>query len=898
MLTIAELKHPSEKTVFLEQFDAETSTWIVSDLRNKFEIQQHLLEKQGFYEEASVLRASEFWKLLLKRSRPEMKLVSSDFILTWVQEQMKNLVVEDSNLRFGTSAHQVVIEMMDLMAGVHAHPEGPGKLREWFQENPEGLQRWGGWYLLSERFFQSLSEKNLFSVKWAAAFLQSESQWKNFWKRPLIFDLGSQMSQVEADLIHNLSRHFDVIVLAPDPSWKAEYEYLLKPYSFLQAHSYSRKNLLSAQHGCEMFSQALKFSGVLAETKKACELVRAWLELGIEAHKIAIVAGDIEKYWPLLQPLLQAEGVPVTKDLSVRLQSLPAVSQWLAELRIALKEIRYSDLESALFQHSADSPHPLIRFDDFHSLFSELISAEDLRRHYAVENAFDSDFRPNDQITRDEWIGFSAARWKNKKDFSALETCFKEILANTDSFLKMRASAWVHLTEQIASKKELRLSKSERNGIHLTNLNSGDSLLITHRIFLGLTESMLKNQTSQLLAPREIMSISSELGFSLEHPEVSSWDFDLNWLAENPTTSSYYFFPQTGFSAGAEAPCSLWLKRAGQQTSESQGRADDSIRIRWDFLLRTKKIEAESFPSKTVTLAQPLSLSPSSIETYRRCPFLFAVQKIFRLSDLPLMDLDVDRRVRGQLAHALLEDLTEEPRVFSRTDDEIREKIDRFRDQLGMAKMDEFIWQGLRERHVNLAQRFLKFEQIWQNQFPQTKVLAREQEFEFFWDFHSQSFAKAGAWKIRGRIDRLDGDHRGRLVLIDYKMTAGDYKHHSKWIEKNQLQLALYMLALEEGAIEQWEPKEVVGAFFYVLKNMNRDRGLKVEEAAGSLFEVDRKGSRIKGDQKSELLKTVKEIIGHVLNQIREGHFSPVPLEPEKCGECQWRNLCRAPHMN
>ncbi len=894
MLQIAELKHPSEKAVFLKQFNPEKSTWIVSDLRNKFEIQQIILEKQDFYEESSVYRASELWKLLLKRSHPEMKLVSSDFIQTWVQEQIKKMTFEDPNLNLGSNAHQVVSEMMNLMSSVHAHPEGSSRMREWFQENPEALQRWGGWFLLSEQFFQSMTEKKYFSPRWAASFLQSETGWNAFWKRPLIFDLGSQLSQVEADLIHTLSRDLEILVLAPDPVWKGEYEYLLKPYAFLKAQAQGHKDVLLADHGQEVFSQALKFSGVLAEAKKACEQVRSWLEQGIEAQKIAVIAGDIEKYWPLLQPFFEVEGIPVAKDSSAGLQSLPAVSSWLAELRISNREIRFSDLESALFNQA----RPIVGYEEFFSLFSELISADDLRRHQVIQKSFQSSFGANEEISRDQWLGFSAKCWKSKKDFLPLEICFKEILANSDIGLKLRVSSWIHFTEQIVAKKEIRLQKANRHGVHLTNLNSADSLLITHRIFLGLSESMLKSQSSQLLAPKEILSLASELGFNLEHPEMSTWDFDLNWLSENPSTSSCYFFPQTGFSGGAEAPCSLWLKRANEASSALNG----SVRTRWDALLANLPFDFEASAEARVSLKKSISLSASSIESYRKCPFVFAAQKIFRLNDLPTMDLDVDRRIRGQLAHALLEELCEEPRKFQQTDGEIREMIDGFRERLGMSQLDDFIWHGMKERHVHLARRFLKFEKEWQTQFPETKVLAREKSFEFFWDLDAKAFvksskAKSENWKIRGRIDRLDVDQKGRMVLIDYKMTASDYKHHGKWLEKNQLQLALYMLALEEGAVESWEPKEVIGAFFYVLKNMNRDRGLKVDEAAGSLFALDKKKNSIDQDGKKQLLTDVKEVIGQILNQIQAGHYLPMPLEPEKCGECQWKNLCRAPHM-
>jgi ATP-dependent helicase/nuclease subunit B len=887
MLTFTQLKHPAEKTDILELFDSNETTWVVSDLRNKFEIQRLILQSQDFYEDLSVIRASELWRILLKRSHPEMKFISSELISTWVKEETKR----DPNLKLGNSAHQTVVEMMDIMASVHCHDLGADRLREWFRENPESLQRWGGWFLLSEKYSQELLEQGKISPKWSASYLQNEYDWKSLWQRPLIFDLGSQISQVEADLIRAVSRDIDVWVLAPAPDWREEYAYLLKPYDFLQSQATEVKKVSHLPRGEKAKSQAFRFSGVLGEAKTAVESVRKWLDAGVLPEQIGLIAPDMEKYWSLLQPLLEAEGIPYAKDVMSRLQSLPAVTQWLAQIRLAAHDVRYADLENALYL-SAESG--MLRFEEFYSLFAELMGQEDLRRHPLIEKSFQAQFSLNDEITRDEWLGFSLKCWKTRKNFDAIELCFREILSNTDASLKMRVSSWIHLLEQIVAKKEIRIFKGDRGGIQLANLSAGDSLSMTHRIFLGLTESMLKTTASPLLSPKEVMQISSELGFSLEHPEISSFEFDLAWLSENPYIESFYFYPQTGFSGGSEAPTALWLKKAEGETPLL---LSHPTCLRWDAMLKAGTLPLEE-PSENLKLTKAISLSPSSIESYRKCAFVFASQKLFRLQDLPVMDFDVDRRTRGSLAHALLEKLGEEPRKFDWKVDELGELIEGFRESSGLGKMDQFIWQGLKDKHIKLAQRFLSFEKEWRVRFPQTTILAREQDFEFFWDDKTQSLAKQGDWKIRGRIDRIDRDNQERLVLIDYKLSPGDYKNHQKWLEKNHLQLALYMLALEENVIAGFEAKEVIGAFYYVLKNMDRNRGLKVTEAAGTLFDIDKKKNGITEEKKTELLQAVKVLIQDVIKNIQAGQFNPAPLEPEKCGECNWKNLCRAPHLN
>ncbi|MGZ5279422.1 MAG: PD-(D/E)XK nuclease family protein, partial [Pseudobdellovibrionaceae bacterium] len=675
------------------------------------------------------------------------------------------------------------------------------------------------------------------------------------------------------------------------PEWKTEFAYLLKPYDFLEAQADQTRNVPETAEKPSAISKALRFSGVLGETKKAVQVLREWLEQKVPAENIALIAPDMEKYWPLLQPLLVAEGIPFAKDVMSRLQSLPSVSQWLSHLRLSAQDVKYSDLESAMFL--SDQPSSL-RFEEFYSLFAELMGSEDLRRHAVIEKSFQAQFTLNDEISRDEWLGFSVRCWKSKASLEPIELCFREILTNTDAAMTMRVSSWIHLLEQIVAKKEIRIQKGSRSGIQLANLSAGDSISITHRIFLGLTESMLKTQGSPLLSPKEVTAISSELGFALEHPEISSLEFDLAWLSENRGVNSLFFYPQTGFSGGAETPTALWLKKADEESQKLSYPKN----LRWDSLLKLEPVELHPEENSNFNLVAPISLSPSSIESYRKCAFTFASQKLFRLQDLPVMDFDVDRRTRGSLAHALLEKLGEEPRKFEWSQVELETLIDSLREKAGLEKIDGFIWRGLKDRHVKLAKRFLSFEQEWLRKFPQTKILAREKDFEFFWDLETQNLSKEGKWKIRGRIDRIDEDQQNRLVLIDYKLSPGDHKNHAKWLEKNQLQLALYMLALEEEVIEGLEAKEVIGAFYYVLKNMDRNRGLKVDSAAGTLFDIDKKTNRITEEKKTELLAAVKKIIQEVIGKIQEGQFNPVPLEPEKCGECNWKNLCRAPHLN
>jgi ATP-dependent helicase/DNAse subunit B len=223
------------------------------------------------------------------------------------------------------------------------------------------------------------------------------------------------------------------------------------------------------------------------------------------------------------------------------------------------------------------------------------------------------------------------------------------------------------------------------------------------------------------------------------------------------------------------------------------------------------------------------------------------------------------------------------------------------REELSLFSLDDFIWQGLVEKHVHLATRFLEFEKQWKAQFPLTKIAGREISLEFSWDLEkAQLQAKAdNQWLIRGKIDRIDQDPQGNIVILDYKMTAQQKNGNAgNWVKDNQLQLALYMLAVEGGAVAEIPATDVIGAFFYVLKNLNRDRGFKLEEKAGSLFALDAKKNRMTAEQKNELLEAIKKIVQQTILGISSGHFPAKPLDENDCKTCIWRSVCRAPHLN
>ena len=115
---------------------------------------------------------------------------------------------------------------------------------------------------------------------------------------------------------------------------------------------------------------------------------------------------------------------------------------------------------------------------------------------------------------------------------------------------------------------------------------------------------------------------------------------------------------------------------------------------------------------------------------------------------------------------------------------------------------------------------------------------------------------------IQGIVDRVDPLPGGGVEVIDYK--SGRPKEEATSDE--QLQLRLYALAAKE--VFQLEPRRV--SFYYLREN----RALSFEQ------------------RPEDYPQTQEQILG-LVQQIRAGHFTPVP-STVKCRRCDFRNLCPA----
>ncbi len=923
MLEIIKVQKRSDILQQFSQFDAKIQSWLVSDLRTKLEIQNRLLEKDKFFIDKSILRATDLWRILFRRQFPKKKIIER----SWARVILSNFLeknIGDLNLHQASSS--TVLEMIEFFLPLLSHPEGHEKFQEWLELHLEIKDRWAEWYLLTKLCFQYLYfEKDLVLSTWFSPLLIQQGVLPDsilsHWTRPLWVDLGGQILWSEAELLRLLGQHIEIKIFVVGGEWQKDFAYKMRPYEHLESHAGKVSELAQAVRPNEKITRVQKFSGELAEIRQTVGQLREWLDAGIQPSEIGIFAPDIEKYWPVLKSFFEQEGIPANKESTAKLSSFPSIQEWLAGIRLKFKEIRTSDLEVHFFQQEERK----LNYEEFKSLFANILNSEDLKKHFQIESLYLAPLKISFTPNRDEWVVFIARLWSKDRDPKTLAIILKEMYANASMGTVLPISDWLDHLESLVTRLEIPVESANLDGVHLASLMAAPSFWLRKRIFLGLSEDSLKQSSSQFLSRFEVEKLFSDLGFFLENHEISSKEFELRMLADTDSEEDIFSFGVVTLSGELQAPSGAWLQWDVKKTE-----VEVPLKTRWDEIQNSTpekilerlrsfspeqadrsilRIQMDQSPEKFknfVGLEKP-SLSASRVEIFLDCPFKFAAQALLELKDLPEVDLHLDPRSYGNLVHNLFEQLTAEPQRWDYSASEIGIILQEIYENNFTKVFHPFLWPAYKNRLIATAERFLEFEKNWRLRFPKTIIVEREKKWIY------EIWNEAGGLKVQkvdrkpklrsnerfllsGKIDRIDSDGSGKLVVLDYKSGSSSAENFSNWQEKNKLQLLFYIWALENDLMDQ---NEVVGAFYFVFKTMERHRGLGLRESGIDLFPVEgRSGALTDLAQKKELIAELEKILIEVMSQIDNGMFPPRPRDEDICTTCHWKRLCRAPHLN
>lgn len=920
MFSLYAVATPRDQDSIFDGFDPDRATWLVSDLRSKLDLNRRLLQNRNYVPGDSVLRASELWRKLLGRTRPDLQVISKEFALTLIGQKLAKSGLDWVQ---APGAGQTTLDYMTQFMPILAHPEGEAIMAEWLTAHPESHARWGRWFDLSLKMWREFLTDGFLAPQWASGVLVNETGLREVWSRPLFVDLGAELDQVEADLLVQLSEFNDVTVIKPEPSWIGDYPKALLGYDIFEQKLKVERHVISSVAPRIAPREFRKYTTMIAEVKASVAQIRQWLDQGAKPNEVAIVAPDIECYWPALSSYLQEEGIPTQKNQVRRLHAYPDVARFLANLRLRTGSFNESDIELSLFDpESGSTSTKLISYDRFKTLYGTLYSREDMQRANEVESKFAIELQPSDEVARDEFVTWSLRQLPAETELSRVESLFKQLFQEVPQAMRLTVKRWLAYLEQLSGKIECRISDGDPDGVAILNLTSADNSPANQMMILGLTENSLKKGggTSVLLA--DIMSLAQQFGFHLASEDHARLEFEARWITQDCDRELILCVPETDFGGAAQAPSWLWIK--GSREYDQGKTLSVPEPTRWDELQKADltdiattrrwapghrtvlerafredlgEVAYEPFGTNLVS-----SLSPSGIEDYLNCPFMFAAKRLMGLSDIPELDLEVDPSRRGSLMHKLFELLTVEPIKFDLSNDELGVVVDNAREQSHLELADERLWPPLRSRHIDLGRRFLDFEKQAREKFPETKVLGSEVDIAGYIRIATGELVatpEPNTIKFQGRIDRIDTDARGNLAIYDYKSSASTATQFGAWCRNNRIQLLLYAMAVENG-LTRFPANPVQSAIYYVARPFSRDNGFKVEDVQQGLFDTEdrRKKNRLTQEQKAELFEQGRALVKKAIDGIESGRFDPSPRDHTDCPTCQWSAVCRAPHLN
>ena len=297
-------------------------------------------------------------------------------------------------------------------------------------------------------------------------------------------------------------------------------------------------------------------------------------------------------------------------------------------------------------------------------------------------------------------------------------------------------------------------------------------------------------------------------------------------------------------------------------------------------------------PSASATLTELLEgksvWSATELERYGKCPFLFLIEKLFRLEKSEEFLEQISPLERGSFYHEVL-------KIFYEAQIAKPLSIDGAEYKNLLAKIITDVSKNPDYRRHNIAPILWEIEltEVEENllRYIETDLQPSESELsslavEVGFGAADKSFESSYSTdrpliiendgirvSLKGRIDRIDSNKsRSEFSVIDYK--SGGIPDRKSIQDGINLQLPIYLEAVRQLILDKHQSQPRTG-YYYSLKS---SRKLLI-------FEND------KGINWDDAFKPTKDYIIEYVNNIGRGRF---PVEPKDCRKpCDFADLCR-----
>ena len=905
MLEFKEIKNSNDRITLLKDFDIELGLWIVPYIQTKHDLQNFYMNSHKSLIKDPFKTISEFQEEILLSCYPELQIVSEGVIQTFIKNELNTH--QEKQYRFSGSAY-TIFKLLSHLLPIFSHIEGPELLSQLIQENAMIKQKWGKHLLEAMKIWKKL-EKQFIVPSWIPSLLAHRDL--PIHQKTIVVDMKCDLSKAEMEIFEKLAKENHIVILHPGSSWFQKYPNEFFAYNFqkplpfvLNSHSVSKeKNIISK-----------RFTSMLSEVKDAIVTTRQWIDQGIDPNQIVISAPSIKNYLPVLKTYLDFEGIPYRGPSVIEAHSLPEIVRWISKMQLQLKfELQPYALELAVFGNHRSK----MSYEEFHHFYHQILDPEDYKRCKPVYD----DFIKNKMISKDtkltafEFLKYACQIWdKGENSIKEIHQILNTFISDTKRLPSLKASYWLEIIKSIVSK--INITSKPSGGIYLSDFSVADHLSIKKIYMMGLSEEELKGERYSLLNNLDILSINDQLGFFLEPVEKSPLEFYVDWIISNTSLDKVISFPETNFLGEVLNPSILWLNCQTETAASSSKTRIDQVQLQnlriADSLITSDQNYQEDIDPTLKNILQdkglidaahflpysPSSLSVGSLERYHKCPFIFYMEDVLKMKEPISLDMDMSPLTQGILTHALLSDLTKEPFCAEWTNQKLDELIEAHIVKENILFGEEAFKNSFKETQIKKLQEFLQFENDWRKTFLQTKTILREAEIQAYIDAKGQVRSRPfkGGILIRGRLDRLDEVGDDIFSVIDYKSSHTGKTNYKTWLEKGDFQLGLYALMIKEGCLEGVSG-DVVSAVYFGMKEMKRDKGFLMEAYNGLAHNISTHHHKMNVEEQKDFFEKLQEEIGRIISLILQGEFSPRPRNKDLCQDCQWRNVCKAPHL-
>ncbi len=287
--------------------------------------------------------------------------------------------------------------------------------------------------------------------------------------------------------------------------------------------------------------------------------------------------------------------------------------------------------------------------------------------------------------------------------------------------------------------------------------------------------------------------------------------------------------------------------------------------------------------------------SASSLERWIGCPVAWFVERMLRPN---AFDPDPEPLVRGGLAHAALKDtlqaLREETGSARLTGSTLGRATELLRQALADGERSHPL-SVVPERAATARRRLLADLERYLEYAAQADSPLEPTALEIGFGFAEDdergegsglpALELSGGLRLRGRIDRVDVASDGSAVVYDYK--GRQAPPAARWIRDGNLQVALYMRAVEDLL-----DLRVVGGFYQPLSGEDlRARGV-LDGDGGVQLDTVRTDVLDHSDTQSLLVETLAAA-EQAAEQAGRGELEPRPQTCAFRGGCMYPTICR-----